>query len=459
MNNNVDNNAFLNDNFFEQCPPELLFYHVFPYLAPNDLLTLRLVSKKLQVLINHSVTHSKKKALCPRISTPKQLNALIKNPTQGTGLPYYVIVASRIMLNMLANSLLSNKNKAQEENALLAKIAHIEVTYHLRMTITSDDMLSVNKIVQLGQVHSLNLWGCKNVTDVSSLGQVHSLDLSGCRNITDVSSLGQVHSLDLSYCRNVIDISSLGQVHSLNLSGTNVTDVSSLGQVHSLNLWGCKNVTDVSSLGQVHSLDLTGCKNITDVSSLGQVHSLDLSYCRSVIDISSLGQVHSLNLSGTNVTDVSSLGQVHSLSLKECFKVTDVSSLGQVHSLNLYSCSNVTDVSSLGQVHSLDLSWTNVTDVSSLRQVHSLVLKEASVIDALSKFAPDQKNNDKNLAALSQISHLELGNKKVEQMIDQMQWQTKKHRQKQRCVGQEQAKEYARAAVEENQATDTALQH
>ena len=206
----------------------------FPYLTSNDLLTLRLVSKKLQALINHFVTRSKKKALCPHIRTQKQWNALIKNPTQGAGLPY-VITANRAMLNWLADSLLSNKNKAQEGSALLAKAAHIEIANN--SIITNEDMLSINKIMQLGQVHSLNLSNCYNVTDVSSLGKVHLLNLSNCKNVTDVSSLGQVHSLNLNIY-------------------TKVTDVSSLGQVHSLDLSYCKNVTDVSSLGQVHSLNL-----------------------------------------------------------------------------------------------------------------------------------------------------------------------------------------------------------
>ena len=115
MDNNVDDNTFLNDNFFEQCPPELLFYHVFSYLALNDLLTLRLVSKKLQALIYSFVISSKKKALYLQISTQKRLNTLIKNSTRGAGLPC-VLVANRAMLNRLADSLLGNKkkNKASE---------------------------------------------------------------------------------------------------------------------------------------------------------------------------------------------------------------------------------------------------------------------------------------------------------------------------------------------------------
>ena len=87
------------------------------------------------------------------------------------------------------------------------------------------------------------------------------------------------------------------------------------------------------------------------------------------------------------------------------------------------------------------------------------MLSQTYIIYALSKLTPDQKNNDKNLAALSQISYLELDNWEVKQMVEQMQWQTKKHRQKQPCLGQEQAKKYTRTTIEENQATDTALQH
>jgi hypothetical protein len=41
-------------------------------------------------------------------------------------------------------------------------------------------------------VHSLNLIGCDNVSDVSALGYVHTLTLVLCRNVSDVSALGHV---------------------------------------------------------------------------------------------------------------------------------------------------------------------------------------------------------------------------------------------------------------------------
>ena len=151
----MDNHASSNVNFAEALPQELFLYHIFPYLALDDFLNLRLVNKTAQKLVNSFVTSAKKKALYPYINTPERLSTLIENPTKGTGLPY-VLAANKGMLNRLADSLLNHQNEAQEENALLAKIAHIEIADN--SIITNDDMLPINKIVQLGQVHSLNLY-------------------------------------------------------------------------------------------------------------------------------------------------------------------------------------------------------------------------------------------------------------------------------------------------------------
>ncbi|OQR83813.1 hypothetical protein ACHHYP_14256 [Achlya hypogyna] len=48
----------------------------------------------------------------------------------------------------------------------------------------------------LGNVHTLILSGCKNVTDVSALTNVHTLHLSGI-DIDDVSALGNCVELNL----------------------------------------------------------------------------------------------------------------------------------------------------------------------------------------------------------------------------------------------------------------------
>jgi hypothetical protein len=114
-----------------------------------------------------------------------------------------------------------------------------------------------------------------SMTDVSALGNVHTLNLYGCAGITDVSALGSVHTLDLRECTGIVDVSALGSVHTLDLYGcAGITDVSALGSVHTLNLSECTGITDVSALGSVHTLDLCGCTGITDVSALGSVHTL-----------------------------------------------------------------------------------------------------------------------------------------------------------------------------------------
>ena len=46
----------------------------------------------------------------------------------------------------------------------------------------------------LGNVYSLVLWGCNNITDIYMLGNVYTLDLWGC-DIKDVSMLGNINTL------------------------------------------------------------------------------------------------------------------------------------------------------------------------------------------------------------------------------------------------------------------------
>jgi len=38
------------------------------------------------------------------------------------------------------------------------------------------------------------------------IGNVHTLDLLYCINITDVSMLGNVHTLNLRYCHGITDV-------------------------------------------------------------------------------------------------------------------------------------------------------------------------------------------------------------------------------------------------------------
>jgi len=156
------------------------------------------------------------------------------------------------------------------------------------------DYMMINDVSMLGNVHTLKLWHCSEITDVSMLGNVHTLILFHCSKITDVAMLGNVHNLNLRKCNGITKVSMLGNVHNLNLSECNgITDVSMLGNVHTLNLSKCNGITDVSMLGNVHTLNLSGCSGITDVSMLRNVHTLtlNLSQCDGIKDETMLENV------------------------------------------------------------------------------------------------------------------------------------------------------------------------
>ena len=131
----------------------------------------------------------------------------------------------------------------------------------LRMPARVDDRRLV-QIMNCGSLHTLNITGCSEVTDVAGLGQcasLHTLNLSGCRGVTNVAGLGQcasLHTVNLRNCTGVADVAGLGQCASL----------------HTLNLSDCRGVTDVAGLGQcasLHTLNLSRCRGVTDVTGLG----------------------------------------------------------------------------------------------------------------------------------------------------------------------------------------------
>jgi hypothetical protein len=174
------------------------------------------------------------------------------------------------------------------------------------------------------------------VTVSPLLGQLHTVDLSGSRNLTAVPGLGCIHTLNLSYCSALVDVSNLGGVHTLTVDNCQaLTNVAALGGVHTLYLSNCWALSDVGGLGNPgqHELHLSGCKYVVDVNHLGSVHTLRLSHCENVCDVSGLGGCHTLYLDGcSSVTDVSALKHVNFLNLSGCPKVVNVDTL-ECHTL------------------------------------------------------------------------------------------------------------------------------
>ena len=272
---------------------------------------------------------------------------------------------------------------------------HDDLIQQQLSTIPSLIFIQVNNLnlTRFTSLESFSLIS-SNISDVHELKNIRTLNLSGCKNITDVSMLGNVYDLDLSYT-NVFDVSMLGRVHKLDLSNTKVKDVSMLGNVYDLNLYGCviaegldmlinvhklnlsyMNIDKIGMFKNIHDLNLTGHTYFEDLHTLKSVHTLTLK--NSIInDFNMLGDNYKLDLSGSNVIDVSNLSNVHTLDLSST-QVKDVSMLGRVHTLNL-RYTPVKNVSNLGNVHTLDLSSTRVEDVSMLGRVHTLILRDTMI--------------------------------------------------------------------------------
>ncbi|MFO0881377.1 MAG: protein kinase [Gemmataceae bacterium] len=215
-------------------------------------------------------------------------------------------------------------------------------TYQLtiRDTSTSSDLQHLPLLQGLTQLQSLNLEGCRRISDVGlaflrGLTQLRSLDLNDCYGITNTGithlrSLNQLQSLNLKNCYLITDaglahLKGLTQLQSLNLYGCNqITNtglayLKSLTQLQSLNLYGCNQITDtglthLKSLTQLQSLNLGGCEQITDgglahLKGLTQLQSLNLDGCKQITD--------------GGLAHLKSLTQLQSLELGWCKKITD----------------------------------------------------------------------------------------------------------------------------------------
>ena len=130
---------------------------------------------------------------------------------------------------------------------------------------------------------------------------------------------------------NTIDLCILGNIHTLRIYGCkNIKDVSTLGRVHNLNLINCKNIEDISVLGNVYKLSFGNCNKIKDVNMLGNVHTLEILYCVNVTDISGLTNVYNVSLIGLNVTNVKALHNARSVNIYSCEHIVNIGMLAHI---------------------------------------------------------------------------------------------------------------------------------
>jgi hypothetical protein len=130
--------------------------------------------------------------------------------------------------NIIRNSNWPHSVKIKKEVILIYVITRYKFNnFDLRYSDITDKGV---KMLGNGNRYSLNLAGCKGITDesVMTLGNCYSLNLSWCKQLTNASikKLDNCHSLNLSWC----DLITNEGVRML--------------KCHELNIFGCSQITD-----------------------------------------------------------------------------------------------------------------------------------------------------------------------------------------------------------------------
>jgi esterase/lipase superfamily enzyme/Leucine-rich repeat (LRR) protein len=280
-----------------------------------------------------------------------------------------------------------------------------------------------HELTLLTALQSLNLSGCKQLSDISPLAgltALQSLNLSGCKqlsgDLSPLAGLTALQSLNLSECwhlgGDLSPLAALTSLQSFNIHWCDqLRDLSPLAGLTALqwiNLSGCNQLSDISPLARLtslQSLDISHCDQLRDLSplvGLTSLQSLDISYCHQLRDLSplvGLTALQWLNLTGyyqfSDFSPLASLTSLQSLNLAECMQLSDLSALDdltKLQSLNLRSCMELSDLSPLSALTSLQalsLSWCQqLSDLSPLSSLVSLELLDLSGCLSVRRFAP-----------------------------------------------------------------------
>jgi hypothetical protein len=164
--------------------------------------------------------------------------------------------------------------------------------YCLRVAdvVGDDELAGLANLRGLASLQSLDLTGCKLVTDaglshLKGLTSLQALNLHGCKLVMDaglshLKGLTSLQALDLSKCNLVTD--------------AGLDHLKGLTSLQTLNLYGCKQVTDaglanLKGLISLQALNLHGCEQVSDaglahLKGLASLQALDLIGCNRVTD-------------------------------------------------------------------------------------------------------------------------------------------------------------------------------
>ncbi len=210
--------------------------------------------------------------------------------------------------------------------------------------ITSESLVQISHLTNL---RTLNLSGCKQVTDIpplTTLTELRSIDLSWCSKLTnlpELNTLTRLEILNLCWCRDLKtlpELNALVNLLTLNLSRctslTELPNISRLVNLVNLNLEWCKDLKTLPELITLTKLEVlllnqcTGLLLLPDLSTLTRLHTLNLAFCRELIQFPELHRLTNLEV----------------LNLNCCLRVCTIPDLGapaKLKTLNLSNCPNL----------------------------------------------------------------------------------------------------------------------
>nr|XP_023919568.1 putative adenylate cyclase regulatory protein [Quercus suber] len=269
----------------------------------------------------------------------------------------------------------------------------------------------------LASLNSLNLYGCKSLTNLPSFAEATRLEVLGlewCTNLVglhpSIGQLSKLKSLNLHRCESLTNLPSFSKATRLEVLGldgcTNLVglhpSIGQLSKLKSLNLYGCKSLTNLPSfaeatrlevlglewctnlvglhpsigqLSKLKSLNLYGCKSLTNLPSFSEATRLEvlgLEWCTNLVglhpSIGQLSKLKSLNLcrceSLTNLPSFSEATRLEVLGLDGCTNLVglhpSIGQLSKLKSLNLYGCKSLTNLPSFSEATRLEvlrLEW------------------------------------------------------------------------------------------------------
>jgi hypothetical protein len=212
-------------------------------------------------------------------------------------------------------------------------------------------------LVGLCNLHTLRMDDCHQLSDqdlqsLGALGTLRTLNLGGCRELTNLEplrALTQLRELCFAHITKVRSLEPLGGMtllQVLDLQGCDIEDrdlyvLAVATQLTDLNLHNCAKITDaglqaLTALVRLRRLNMFGCTLLTDdglraLSGMTELEMLTLSHCLGVSHLEAITNLKALRvlkvyecaLTDRALNSVATLRTLQTLCLSYCAGVTD----------------------------------------------------------------------------------------------------------------------------------------